>query len=272
MILSRDDVKLGSIPSPHDALEHSDFAVLPMLAGVGTSFDPKPVDLFDFHRPRIQQANNCVAHARMNLIQVLMWIRYGTAGPLLSVAFPYGLAQLLWAMPARGEPFPDAGSSCALLQKAIRDHGVCSEALYPETLENCRNLAPDDVWQAASSARVDGCHRIAEGKDAPEQIAAALALAELGATTSSNFVMMVDDKFGALGPNDVYDSPGGNVWGAHDQAILAFDPDRGPRGSRGAFGVADTWGRIRTWVSWEYIAKYAREMFVTEVVPATEVL
>lgn len=265
----REHVKLGALPSPHGAFpELGAFASSRFLAGVGSNLDPQPIDLFPFHRPRVQRRQNCVAHARMNVLQVFMWIANRVPGPLLSVDWAYALGQLMWQPPPRGGRFPDSGSSCVLVGKGIWDHGVVTEESYPEEGDNGLAIPPDDVWQLGAAAKVVGMHRLDEGENAPAQLCAALAIAAQGGASASNIIVTADDAMGALPEDGVLESPGGAVWGGHDLACLAFDPKRGPRG---AFGMADTWGRTRFWLSWDYVARHGREMLITEAVPAAPV-
>lgn len=275
----REDVLLGALRSPeHELVAVPEFGGSRLLAGAGTAFDPQPVDLFHLHRSRVQRRNNCVSHARMNLLQVLMWLRAGapavapsdpavlaaTEPPLLSVDWGYAGAQHL-AIPGF---FPDAGSSCVLLGKFIRDHGVVTEASYPEEGTNGLQIPDANVWRKGAAAQVFGMHRLAEGPDAPAQLAMALAVAAAGGATSSNIVLVADDAMGAVPDDGTLEGPGGKVWGGHDLAVLAFDPKRGDRGE---FAVADTWGRRRFWLPWDHVATYGREMLVTEAAPAAPV-
>jgi len=267
--MKREDVKLGAFLSPPDELDAiGAFGDSHLLVGSGTSFDPQPVDLFPLHRPRVQQRQNCVAHARMNVLQIFMWIRAGAPGPLLSVDWAYAQAQLLRKPPPPGGHFPDTGSNCALMLKAIRDHGVVSEAVYPEEGDNGIRIPPAGIWQRGAAATVTGAHRLAEGPDAPAQLATALAVAAAGGASAPNIVLPADDAMGAVPDDGLLEGTGGEFWGWHDQAVLAFDPKRG---ARGAFGIADTWGRRRYWLSWDVVAKHGREMLITEAVPAAPI-
>lgn len=263
----------GAHPSPNDAV-----ASVPMfrssrfLAGVGTSFDIGPdIDLFPFHRPRRQKRNNCVAHARCNVIQVLMAVRAGGdlgKAPLLSVDYAYALGQLLWQPPPAGGLFPDSGSHCVLVAKALWDHGIVTEESYPEEDVNGLRIPPDDVWQKGAAAKVVGMHRLDEGADAPAQLYAALAIALQGGAAPPNIVTTADEAMGAVAEDGLLDAPGGAVWGGHDQAVLSYRRDLC---AGGAFGIGDQWGRVRYYMSASYVAKNGREMLVTEAAPAAPV-
>lgn len=258
---------MGAIPSPEGVdVGGGELAGSRLLAGLGSRIDPRPVDLFGLHLERVQQVQDCVSHARANLVQVLIAQRTGRPPRKLSVAYSYAGAQHLWS-PGN---FPDTGSSCLLTLKWWRDHGCVLEEAYPETAENCTRVPPDDLWASGSGATMSGSHRIAGGAGSAELLCAALGLAEQGIATSSNVVITVDDAFAQLEREGVLEAPNGAVLGGHDLACLAFDPKRGSD-PRGAFGFADTWGRFRVWLTWGYVEKYGREMLVSEAAPVGEV-
>jgi hypothetical protein len=260
----------GALPSPHGVVDAtgkpiaSSFASSRLIVGVGAAANPQDVDLYPFHFSRVQLFNDCVSAAFCATMQILLGKRLGrplTEGEILSLAYSYAGAQHLYA-PGN---FPDTGSSCALTLKWWRDHGIVLERDCPETSDNITSVPSDDLWQRGAGATVRGCYQLTDGAQAPDELCAVLNLAEQGINTSSNVVVIADQKMAQVGLDGIYDSPGGAVLGGHSLPIVGYSSKKGPTG---AFKIGDSWGQGWWWMTREYVASYCHEMYLMEAAPA----
>jgi hypothetical protein len=140
-------VLTGGIPSPPRA-GRSSFEASSLLAG---AFLPgkDAVDLLDAHTWRQQTLNSCIAYAFIQALQDMFELQANVL-PLLSAAYWYAGAQILFSPPAPGERMPDVGSRCDLNLEWGQGHGVISEDAYPETTDHGTSVPP---FNAGASPR-----------------------------------------------------------------------------------------------------------------------
>lgn len=250
----------GALPSTPDHRDEA-FAFQASELFVGSASPSRAtVDVVDLHTWRVQGANSCVSYATIEQIQDLATAQ-GDPLPLLSAAELYARARILWAPAVPGVGIPDTGSSCRLNLKAARDYGVLEEAEYADVPEHIMRVPPASLWSALPAVKIDTFRRIRGEEDVDTLrtgIIAALQFARLGKCSLPSCVMQVDDAYGALAENDVYDKTGGVVWGNHAQCIGAYDA------SRDAVAMLSTWSRRIYWVSVAWLAANAGEFWLFE--------
>lgn len=250
----------GALPSPPD---HRDdgyaFQSSELYAGSAAP-SRTSVDVVDLHTWRVQGGNNCVPLTICEQAQDLATAQGDPLPDLASMPL-YKRGQGLEGPPVPGVGYPDNGANQRFIYKAFRDYGTLLESEYPDVEENRVRVPPMAVWSAVPAVKIDTFRRI-RGENDPDTlrmgIVAALQFARLGKCSLPSSVMPVDDAYGALPENDVYDRTGGKVWGWHCQIIVAYDA------VRDAVALASSWGRRLYWVNLSWLAANGFEFFLFE--------
>lgn len=233
----------GAIAS-HDARDE-DFHASDVYAGAL----PEPVRDYDFthlHTWRTQGAPSCVAVSMCSKAQALAKAQ-GRELPLLSYTFSWTYARMAMTPPTEGQPLPITGSNGHLNMKGSRDRGFKAEAVFPDVPKNHNRVYPADVIQADPVARLGRWSRIkGEGKAAilRDGILNAFRLFDAdGQCSFPGAVLEVGSGFAAVPHGETWNGDVGEVWGGHDQAMVAY------RKSDDSAGLASSWGEERIyWV------------------------
>lgn len=206
---------------------------------------PEPVRDYDFrhlHTWRTQGAPQCVAVSMVSKAQALAKAQ-GRALPLLCYNLPWTGARMAADPPQPGRPLPVTGSNGHLNMKHARDRGFKTEDAFPDRPENYDRVPPASAWGAAPVAKLGRWSRI-KGENNPDKlrdgIMNAFRLLDAGGQCSfPGGVIDVGSGFASVPEGGAWDGTMGELWGGHDQAIVAY------RKVDDCIGFASSWGGER---------------------------
>lgn len=130
----------------------------------------------------------------------------------------------------------DSGSTTWSMALCAETYGLCSETLFPYTMENFLREPPPECYAEARGNRVLRYYSLRD----LQWVKACLTLEHLVC-----FGMLIDDSFMKTGIDGNIAKPQpGAIWkGGHEMTIIGFDDVHlNANGSRGAFRIMNSWG------------------------------